>query len=1443
MLRKNGISMSVFLLFFCSLFLIVGKGKAAVSNDLSLFLTKVEINAETDENGNYLINPNNPYEITLNFEENEFNQFDDFGQLYYNFPSGLLVSNLGNTSFEIEVTDELGTVIVGDNKFRVEDNQLLVDFNQSDPNFSRLTAASNAKFRVDISSFFDPTVVEIIFNTLIVKNFIYNEISNLIIWKSVVYDMEEDTAFYELVITSIGHNSNVIIEDRTTGTALTFNRDVTVESSLHGALNPDIDYNSIENGFRFTISSMDNNEVLTLHFSATVDNNKISGNGTAEQTNNTAKVSSEQLPDGREAYADFHGQVNFQKINKNKSGDPVQISEHEYEITWNIQINNDHKQTVGGETIYDWIDTPSRPFMWFTGTGITIEVTYENGSNDTRILDWESLNTQSNTNGIYSWTYVPPVSDGKASYLITGTTHVDTSAAYGDLTVTNGAQILLNYNGANATIGNPGIGSITAVKRVTADTSEYTDWEIRVTVPGAGLPDFRIVDDLPRLIDSGITYIDHIVDGSLTVDGLIETESYNYYLGSSERTFSLVFFKDHEQNQYGLLPSEDGADRTITVNFRSTVNQDWLDLTENSQYTQFVLHRNNASVRVNDFRVPASADALPVRPVIDKQSTEVSSIDIEGVIYPIFRYVLTLFGPTEDGAEIQDIFDTTYFRFYSDEGIKILGGDSINPTDPNGIVTAVDNESGIQINVISFPKKTNGQFYKLYTISYTLIPKDLETLKDLNRVTSETGEFWLTNYAVWNNLISNEASSVYTYYPYVDKEILTQPSSENGYVAEFRMVINKYADDLDPTADVLTIQDELSENLRFIPDSFMITPNSSLISIQYDKDTNTITINNLPDETRFEVTYRARVLGYGNAPYSNTIRFGKYEKIIEEVVVIESSGGGSASNPSITLIKRDTEDLTSLLSGAVFQLSYLDETALIPVMDNNGDHVTFTTDQSGSVLILGNMHNLGWTLWEGRTYCLIEKSAPFGYEINTAPACFVLSEFPQSQIEYDITGDHINIQNDPIMISIPVEKTWVGAPLNSVTIQLFANDLNTGKTLELSAENHWHGVFDRIRKYDKNGREIIYRIEEEPFDNYQIDYISLDNGGYMVINTENIDISVKKEWFGSEKSVTINLLSDGEQVQHVELSSENNWQHIFEGLPKYDPENGHEIQYSVSEDPVAGYMPEYEGSVTNGFIIRNRLVWTATPTQTNTPQPTSTPLPTLTPTAIATATETCTPVPTITSTATSTNIPTKTPTMTYTPTTASTATLIPTNTITPTVKPTRPPFFEREEELPKTGFLNNHVWKPQSVKYTSLYMELEIPTLNISSDIVAVERWNGYYPVEWLEHFAGVMADAAIPGQGISVIVGHNTINEAEFGPFALIGTLEKGDRFFINSDNGVMMIFEIYANEKISRYDIDRLYSISSTYPSTVTLLTCEDENMDGYYASRRIVAGRQVY
>ena len=173
-------------------------------------------------------------------------------------------------------------------------------------------------------------------------------------------------------------------------------------------------------------------------------------------------------------------------------------------------------------------------------------------------------------------------------------------------------------------------------------------------------------------------------------------------------------------------------------------------------------------------------------------------------------------------------------------------------------------------------------------------------------------------------------------------------------------------------------------------------------------------------------------------------------------------------------------------------------------------------------------------------------------------------------------------------------------------------------------------------------------------------------------------------------------------------------------------------------------------------------------------------------------------------------------------------------------------FFLLEDELPATGITGGSAvplsGKPAALNYRPLGMELQIPTLGLSSEIVTVTPENGKYPIDWLGEQTGWLEGSARPGEGNSVLAAHNTLNAEEFGPFALISTMREGDRFSLLGKDGRLMMFEVYANQKIGAGDRKALEETAAAFENTLTLLTCEDERVEGGYASRRIVAARKL-
>ena len=84
---------------------------------------------------------------------------------------------------------------------------------------------------------------------------------------------------------------------------------------------------------------------------------------------------------------------------------------------------------------------------------------------------------------------------------------------------------------------------------------------------------------------------------------------------------------------------------------------------------------------------------------------------------------------------------------------------------------------------------------------------------------------------------------------------------------------------------------------------------------------------------------------------------------------------------------------------------------------------------------------------------------------------------------YQITNTPLAIDNET---SMTVSKNWVTPEgYNSalyqeyaVTVRLFANGINTGRTITLNLKNNWQGVFQGLPYQDDNGNVIRYTVDE-----------------------------------------------------------------------------------------------------------------------------------------------------------------------------------------------------------------------------------------------------------------------------------------------------------------------------------------------------------------------------
>ena len=162
-------------------------------------------------------------------------------------------------------------------------------------------------------------------------------------------------------------------------------------------------------------------------------------------------------------------------------------------------------------------------------------------------------------------------------------------------------------------------------------------------------------------------------------------------------------------------------------------------------------------------------------------------------------------------------------------------------------------------------------------------------------------------------------------------------------------------------------------------------------------------------------------------------------------------------------------------------------------------------------------------------------------------------------------------------------------------------------------------------------------------------------------------------------------------------------------------------------------------------------------------------------------------------------------------------------------------------ELPATGLPTRVnmplAVRPEGLNYTDLNMRIQIPTLDVDVELAGVPTMDGVWKVEWLSDRAGLLSGTALPGDGYSIVAAHNTLNAEEYGPFALLSTLENNDMIFVNAPDGSLGRFRVYANELMAPNDMEKLASVAEQKMNTLVLVTCENESVDGSYLNRRVV------
>lgn len=183
---------------------------------------------------------------------------------------------------------------------------------------------------------------------------------------------------------------------------------------------------------------------------------------------------------------------------------------------------------------------------------------------------------------------------------------------------------------------------------------------------------------------------------------------------------------------------------------------------------------------------------------------------------------------------------------------------------------------------------------------------------------------------------------------------------------------------------------------------------------------------------------------------------------------------GVTTKGKLKIVKQDSETGAGL-AGAKFEIKDLD--------DNTTQ--TLVTGADGTAVTPN-------VVFEAN-YEVREIEAPFGYKLNNTVYT----------IQTSVSKDNIvTVKDEPITRDIKVSKTWVGNTGTQAVMHLYADNVDTGKSITLDTSNNWEYTFTGLRKYNGN-QEIQYSIKEDEMNFYMASVTGDMDNGFNVINTWN----------------------------------------------------------------------------------------------------------------------------------------------------------------------------------------------------------------------------------------------------------------------------------------------------------------------------------------------------
>jgi len=247
---------------------------------------------------------------------------------------------------------------------------------------------------------------------------------------------------------------------------------------------------------------------------------------------------------------------------------------------------------------------------------------------------------------------------------------------------------------------------------------------------------------------------------------------------------------------------------------------------------------------------------------------------------------------------------------------------------------------------------------------------------------------------------------------------------------------------------------------------------------------------------------------------------------ISHVVLL---GGGEL------IISKGDFKITKTVSGEGLTTENLPSGFEITITDSNNNTAKLTT--STTKITLGTVE---YDV-EYKDYTWTISQLPFG-SYSVSENNYDIENFSCSGDTKDVninksTGTCVTLNNvyekKNELIDISVTKEWENNGIshpNEVVVELYADNVSTGKTIELNNNNNWYNSFKGLEKY-KNGHKINYTIQEIPVENYTATISGNMNEGFKVKNTYTPE---QQNYFG-EINITKKVLFEENPIDVTDI--------------------------------------------------------------------------------------------------------------------------------------------------------------------------------------------------------------------------------------------------------------------------------------------------------------------